>query len=139
MNDPLTKKEKDRIRGLYNRSIETPDQRLNRLIGYQCRNHSLTRERWLKLWDDQAGRCGACKLPLDLMVPRAIQVDHDASCCRIPTTVAGRKGRVRVSCGKCVRGLLCAACNRAVGMLERYPERITRWMDYIRAAKRLAQ
>ena len=137
MTNPLTKKEYDRIRGLYNRAMETPSERLNRLIGYQCRNHNLTREQWLQLWEEQAGRCKACKLPLDLVAPRSIQVDHDGTCCPVPTTIAGRAGRKHVSCGKCVRGLLCPSCNRAVGMLERHPDRITQWMDYIRSAKRV--
>lgn len=39
-------------------------------------------------------------------------VDHDHSCC------AGR-----FTCGACVRGILCRACNSALGMLREDPER----------------
>jgi hypothetical protein len=134
MSEPLTRQEKARLRGLYRRALETPSERLNRLIRYQCRNHGLTKEQWLQLWDQQAGRCKACKLPLDLMAPRSIQVDHDGGCCPYPVGSRGRLRRGYISCGRCVRGLLCPTCNRAVGMLERNPERITQWMDYIRSA-----
>lgn len=89
MTNPLTKKEYDRLRGLYSRAMETPSERLNRLIGYQCRNHNLTRDQWLQLWDTQAGRCKACKLPLDITAPRSVQVDHDGACCPNPTRSQG--------------------------------------------------
>ena len=38
------------------------------------------------------------------------RVDHDHGCCAGPT-----------SCGKCVRGLLCARCNFVLGLLEESP------------------
>ena len=138
MTEPLTRQEKARLSRLIRRSMETPSEKLNRSIRDQCRNHGISREMWLHVWEIQAGRCGACKNPLDLGVPRAIQIDHDRSCCNNPTTVATRRGRKWVSCGKCVRGFLCAPCNRGVGMLERYPDRIFWWMDYIRGAKRVS-
>lgn len=52
----------------------------------------------------QDGHCALCpKVPLGMRH----YVDHDHDCCK------GRK-----SCGKCVRGLLCARCNMFVGFLE---------------------
>jgi len=38
-------------------------------------------------------------------------VDHDHACCP-----------GRYTCGKCVRGILCRACNSALGMLREDPE-----------------
>lgn len=65
-----------------------------------------------------------------------LAVDHDHGCC--PT-----KGR---SCGRCVRGLLCASCNGLLGALEQlrplswlvYKDRgwITAALEYLRAHPR---
>ena len=38
---------------------------------------------------------------------RALAVDHDHTCCPGKTT-----------CGKCIRGLLCSNCNRALGLFK---------------------
>ena len=52
----------------------------------------------------QNGLCALCPNEIVDTVPH---VDHDHSCCPGRTT-----------CGKCVRGLLCAYCNRALGAYE---------------------
>lgn len=70
---------------------------------------------------DQDGCCYLCVEPLDLEKKRGIHVDHDHSCCR------GSR-----SCGKCVRGLACHACNTGIGAFGDDPERM------IRVAERLA-
>lgn len=66
--------------------------------------YGLTEETYERLVEHQAGRCAMCREPFGDKVPH---IDHDHSCC------AGKK-----SCGKCVRGLLCAACNMALGAIE---------------------
>ncbi len=68
-------------------------------------------------WRNWRGGCAICGRP-----PKSyrLSVDHDHTCC--PTDI---------SCGRCVRGLLCAPCNRALGWVEN-----TEWMD---AAKRYVQ
>lgn len=62
---------------------------------------------------EQEGSCYLCREPLDLTKKRGIHVDHDHSCCR------GRK-----SCGKCIRGLACHACNTGIGAFGDDPERM---------------
>jgi hypothetical protein len=59
------------------------------------------------LLDAQQYTCGMCHDPFE--AGQLIHVDHDHACCQ-------RKNR---SCGKCVRGLLCHACNIALGYIER--------------------
>ena len=51
-------------------------------------------------------------------------VDHDHACC------SGWK-----SCGACIRGLLCRACNRALGILEDDVARVRRAAAYLERAK----
>lgn len=60
-------------------------------------------------WDDyqtliekQEGKCLICKKK-----PEKLVVDHDHACC--PGAV---------TCGKCVRGLLCIPCNGKLGVVE---------------------
>lgn len=47
-------------------------------------------------------------------------IDHDHSCCDRPG-----------SCGKCVRGLLCGSCNRAMGNAKDDPHVLRRMADYL--------
>lgn len=65
----------------------------------------------------QEGHCALCPY-----VPRErrLHIDHDHSCCK-------RRGK---SCGKCVRGLLCARCNMLMGIFEE----IVRSGDWIERA-----
>jgi len=66
-------------------------------------SHGLTVEQYDELLEKQNGVCALCKLPSKF----TLQIDHDHSCC--PTVY---------SCGRCVRGLLCVACNRALGLFK---------------------
>ena len=59
---------------------------------------------------EQGGHCALCETcPTE---GRRFQVDHDHECC--PTD----RGKNRRTCGKCIRGLLCEACNTRLGYLE---------------------
>lgn len=53
---------------------------------------------------------------------RNLSVDHDHTCCPSAT-----------SCGRCVRALLCEACNRAIGMLGDDPARLEAAAAYLRS------
>lgn len=52
---------------------------------------------------DQDWKCAACGSEF-MSIPH---IDHDHSCCP-----------GRVSCGKCIRGILCGSCNRALGLVR---------------------
>jgi hypothetical protein len=114
------------------RELETPDERAWRVLKYTLYNHRMTVEQYTALRVEQADRCGACHEPLRFGEPRAVTVDHDPRCCQYETLSTGRTKGVPISCGKCVRALLCSPCNRAIGFLERYPQRVHMWIGYVR-------
>lgn len=118
------------------RERETFEQRAVRVLKYTLYNHRMTMEQYTALRLAQADRCGACKEPLRFGETRAVTVDHDPRCCQYETLSTGRKKGSPISCGKCVRALLCSPCNRAVGFFERYPQRVYMWIDYIRRVNR---
>lgn len=83
------------------------------------RRYNLAPGRHQEMLDAQEGRCAICLREFGdgVMKPH---VDHDHSCC------AGQK-----SCGACVRGLLCAHCNQALGLLRDDRDRLLRAIDYL--------
>lgn len=71
----------------------------------------------------QGGACSICRSVFDATNVPA--VDHDHKCC---------PDRAR-SCGKCVRGLLCARCNLALGGMDDDPERLRRAAEYVEVTR----
>ncbi len=69
--------------------------------------HNISPERHEALLIEQKGVCAICKRPPETFGIRHLDIDHDHRCC--PGTY---------SCGKCIRGLICIACNRALGLFQ---------------------
>ena len=84
----------------------SPESRKKSNRKYRIASYGLTQELFDLLLDSQRNACGMCHQPFEK--GQLIHVDHDHSCCQ-------RKNR---SCGKCIRGLLCHACNIALGHIE---------------------
>lgn len=81
--------------------------------------YGVTYEQVAELRRRQGGRCGLCAAhENDLRQP--LHVDHDHSHC------SSTQG-----CPKCVRGLLCQACNAAIGLMDDSPERLIDAATYI--------
>jgi hypothetical protein len=118
------------------RENETPEERAHRVLKYTLYNHRMTMEQYMALRLAQLDRCGACREPLRFGEPRAVTVDHDPRCCQYEGLGTKRTKGQPISCGKCVRALLCGPCNRAVGFLERYPQRVHQWISYLRKVNR---
>jgi len=74
---------------------------------YRIARYGLAQEDFDLLLKVQRYACGMCHKPFEQ--GQLIHVDHDHACCR-------EKNR---SCGECIRGLLCHACNIALGHIER--------------------
>ncbi|MFE9657685.1 endonuclease domain-containing protein [Micromonospora sp. NPDC006431] len=88
--------------------------------------HRITAVRYRELLRAQGGGCGICggpawRYPVGL-VP--LPVDHDHLCC------PGRE-----SCGRCVRGLLCAGCNGNLGLVELHGNAMLSPRRWIEAAR----
>jgi hypothetical protein len=83
------------------------------------KNHGITAEMAHALLDKQGGRCPVCTDQIDLADTYQTAIDHDHACCP-----------GRLSCGKCVRAILCRSCNILVGLIEIRPERVTRALQF---------
>jgi len=90
------------------------------------RNHNLTEARYLELRRQQEDLCGACHQPLDFVAAYAVHIDHDHSCCD------KRQPDGSISCGECVRALLCRSCNMGVAAMERERAKWPFWIEYLR-------
>jgi hypothetical protein len=98
-------------------------------LGYMCRkcnrdknrlaNYGMTWAQYQEMLALQGGGCAVCGGQCS--TGRLLAVDHDHSCC---------PGYAR-SCGRCVRGLLCAACNQGIGKFSDQPDRLRAAADYL--------
>ena len=82
------------------------------------RQYKLTPESYGAILDSQGGVCAICKTPPS---SKRLSVDHDHSCCP-----------GEVTCGKCVRGLLCDGCNWWLGLINDDLTRLTEAEQYLR-------
>lgn len=77
------------------------------------KQHGITEQQYDELFASQGGGCAICGTTDP--GPNSWGIDHDHSCCG---------DDVRYRCGKCVRGILCAACNTGIGHLRDDPDRL---------------
>lgn len=88
-------------------------------LRHNLKTKGITESQYQKLLDEQKGQCAICGQGPG---PKCKQfsVDHDHACC--PTDV---------SCGKCVRGLLCNSCNLGLSNFRDCPKSLIRAFDYL--------
>lgn len=82
--------------------------------------YSLTREDLIQMWTNAQCMNPGCGTRENL------HVDHDHSCCDYSFDT-----KHKVSCGKCVRGLLCRTCNLGLGYMQEDPRRIKGLLVYL--------
>jgi Recombination endonuclease VII len=83
------------------------------------RKFGLNRNTYLEMLDLQGGVCAICGGAQQARATK-FAVDHDHLCCPNQS-----------SCGKCVRGLLCNACNAALGMMSDDPKKLRAAAAYL--------
>ncbi len=99
-----------------------------RCKGQACRLWAKYRMRpatYLDLLERQGGGCAICGKPPT--ADRALVVDHDHACCPY---LSDARHRVQ-TCGNCNRGLLCVACNVAIGHMQDDPDRLVAAAAYL--------
>lgn len=96
--------------------------RATRSIYERARAHGITLEQYNSLIEKQKGLCAACKqIPAPTKFCKTgFNIDHDHACCPGPK-----------SCGKCIRGLLCSACNNGLGCFKDNPTLLRQGATYL--------
>jgi len=90
------------------------------------RAYGITEQAYNDMVARQGNRCAICGTDdptggASLKTRLSWSIDHDHRCC--PYTGG--------SCGKCVRGLLCAPCNLGIGQLGDDPARVSAALAYL--------
>ena len=97
-----------------------------RILGYarttNLRRYGLTMADFDRMLAEQGGVCAICGAT-EPGGQGKWHVDHDHSCCNTR----------KISCGKCIRGLLCSRCNIGIGNFADDPARIRAAADYLDA------
>lgn len=91
--------------------------------GIAFQRMGMTQESYDVMLAAQGGKCAICGStdPGDVRAYR-FHIDHDHKCC------PGKQ-----SCGKCLRGLLCSPCNRALGQFKDDVDVMEKAIDYLLA------
>ena len=87
-----------------------------------ARRYGLTLEQYDNMLQEQAHCCKACREEFT----KTPHVDHDHACCP-----------GKLSCGKCVRGLLCGGCNTTLGFMQDSPDKLAALADYLIVTRRM--
>lgn len=84
------------------------------------RRHGLGRDGVAALLGQQGGKCAICGVPYADQPGSRLAMDHDHRHC------AGKVG-----CPKCVRGMLCNACNNMLRAAKDDPALLRRAANYL--------
>ena len=103
------KKHKKRLNAMARANYaKNPRRQISAIIKYK---YAITYDDYDVMLEQQGGGCAICGSQESGGRGR-FHVDHDHSCCPSQKT-----------CGKCIRGLLCYACNTKLSIIE------TGWVD----------
>ncbi|MCY7286676.1 MAG: endonuclease VII domain-containing protein [Cryobacterium sp.] len=85
--------------------------------------YGVTPSRYAAILVAQGGGCAVCEVT-ETESPHSLVVDHDHSCCP-----------GKMTCGLCVRGILCRPCNVGLGILGDDPDRVLAGHRYLTKPK----
>lgn len=111
------KRQQNRDSGRRWREAHPEEYALRQRKAWLKRAYAMTLEEFDNRLAAQGGGCAIC----GLLKPR-MSVDHDHSCCP-----------GMISCGNCIRGILCTTCNSALGGLQDDPKLLESALDYVRS------
>lgn len=90
------------------------------------RRHGLSLTELVALYLEQNCQCAVCHTPMVwVRSERSMHIDHDHACCP-----------GELSCGACVRGLLCPLCNVGLGSFLDDVDRLAGGIEYLRRPAR---
>lgn len=81
----------------------------------------MTPDRFDVMLQKQDNKCAACGTTEPGGFFNQWCVDHDHKCCP-----------GKYSCGKCIRGILCNNCNRALGIIQDNPKTLQKLINYLK-------
>ena len=120
-NDAYSKKMSQRPEALAASRVSNREARRRdpeRFFGYRLKkDYNITIDEYNQMLKAQGGVCAICGGTSE----RRLHVDHDHSCCP----------RSKSSCGRCVRALLCSACNTGLGHFRDSPALLAKAIDYL--------
>lgn len=106
----------------HQRRYEQKEQnRQKRIERWMKSRHKLTPSKLAEMISSQGGGCAICGAT-EPGGKGHWHIDHDHSCCP-----------GRASCGKCLRGALCARCNMALGLFHDNIAHLNSAILYLRA------
>ncbi|MEU7240311.1 endonuclease VII domain-containing protein [Streptomyces sparsogenes] len=105
-----------RARGVQPRGQADPNYGFRKRL---ARYYNMTIEDYEVMLAGQDGKCPGCGTRA-CSTGRRFAVDHDHACC--PSDI---------SCGKCIRGLLCRSCNLAIGHVRDDVQTLRRLATYL--------
>ena len=92
-----------------------------RIRNWRLGHYGLDTDSFNAMLSAQGGVCASCGTDNPRGSENQWNVDHDHSCC------SGKD-----SCGKCIRGILCASCNRALGIVGDSIQKLQHLINYLR-------
>lgn len=96
--------------------------------------NGMTRSQMLQFFEYHKWKCDICDEPWDdAKKGGGLCIDHDHSCCASQAPGVPIKERSKQLCGRCTRGLLCIACNAALGQFQDSPDALRKAVEYLAA------
>jgi hypothetical protein len=92
---------------------QNPERLRVRRAGHLRTKYGITLEQYEAMAETQGGVCAICGGPPEKGARKigrlgpVFSVDHDHACCP-----------GKITCGKCIRGLICERCNTAMGFVD---------------------